>query len=348
MTNKNDRLVVAYYPNVRAAEQAVEAIKQWDHASSDVKFGAIAIMTLDEKGELHADEIGQRSTKSGALWGTAVGAAVGLLAGGIGIIPGAIAGAAGGGGLGTLNHKSVGMTDADKAALEDNLKHGGAAVAVMADDFEVPALEVKMADLGGTASNYVVEETVAIFITETADAQRSASEAIDDVIDAAADEAEDMVEEVSRSVEVDLPDLDEAGVRAVSKIAAVTGISAFEAEKLYNAGVAKASNLLEMAATPQGRTALAEFSGVEEDEILLQAKKLDLMRVKGVGVKYATLLLVSGVDTVPELATRNPANLATKMAETNEMSNVVEDVPSETMVSDWVGQAKDLPRMLYY
>ena len=87
---------------------------------------------------------------------------------------------------------------------------------------------------------------------------------------------------------------------------------------------------------------------VSTEHILKSAKKLDLMRVKGVGVKYATLLLAAGVDTVPELATRNAANLAAKCAEVNKAEQIVVDAPTEAVVADWVSQAKELPRMLYY
>ena len=63
MANNNDRLVVAYFSNKAAAEGAVDSIKSWDKADDDIKLGAIAIMTLNDKGELHADEVGQRSTR---------------------------------------------------------------------------------------------------------------------------------------------------------------------------------------------------------------------------------------------------------------------------------------------
>jgi len=46
--------------------------------------------------------------------------------------------------------------------------------------------------------------------------------------------------------------------------------------------------------------------------------RADLARVKGVGSEYADLLENSGVDTVPELAQRNPSNLYHKMIEVNE------------------------------
>lgn len=346
MTNKNDHLVVGMYANPDAAKNAADAIKQWDHKDHDVKLGAMAIITYDhKKNKLHYDEVGQRSTKAGAGWGTAIGAAVGLLTGGIGFIPGMLVGAAAGGALGTLNHKSLGLTDEQQAELVDALRRGGAALGVMADDFEVDPVVEQMANSGADVDHYKVQDEVAEVITAAAAAQAAASEAVDEAVDAVAES--DVVEAV-KAVTVEVPDLDEESNAAVSKLVAATGMGVAEANSLYNIGVAKASELLELAALPDGRAAIAEATGLDEQVVLYNAKKLDLMRVKGVGVKYATLLLDSGVDTVPELATRNPANLTEKMASVNAADNIVDELPSEKQTADWVAQASELPRMLHY
>jgi uncharacterized membrane protein len=348
MANKNDRLVVGLYPNAAAAKTAGENIKEWDEwDSKDIKLGAMAVLTVDPRsGKLHADEIGQRSTKSGMGWGTALGAVVGILSGGIALIPGMIVGAAAGAGVGALNHKSVGMTDEQNARIVDALKHGGAALAVMCDDFEVDPVVAKMADEGGDVSHYDLPEDIAEVITTAAAAQIAATEAIDANVDEEIEEVD--VVEVTRVIEAEVPDLEEEHVEHVSKLMAVTGMSAAEAAKLHDAGIEKVSGFLEMAATPDGRKTLSEETGVDEEVILYNAKKLDLMRVKGIGYKYATLLIAAGVDTVPELARRNAANLAEKAAEVNAAEAFVDSLPSEDMVADWVAQAKDLPRMLYY
>lgn len=71
-------------------------------------------------------------------------------------------------------------------------------------------------------------------------------------------------------------------------------------------------------------------------------------RVKGIGEEYADLLEVAGVDTVPELAQRNPANLYQKLVEINEARNVVRRPPTQAQVETWVEQAKTLPRVITY
>ena len=345
MANKNNHLVVGLYANPDAAKDAANFIKEWDHKNHDVKLGAIAVITYDhKKDDLHFDEIGQRSTKSGAGWGTAIGAALGLLSGGIALIPGMLVGAAAGGALGTFNHRSLGIKDDQQEKLMAALKSGGAGLGVMADDFEVDPVIAQMKEAGGDVSHYQVEDAAAQAITAAAAAQAAASKTIDDAVDAAQDEVSDAVDTMTDAVS----GLDDTAAAAVSKLAAVTGLSAADASKIYEAGNMKASEFLERAATPDGRAALAEETGLDPDAVLAGAKRLDLMRVKGVGVKYSALLLDSGVDTVVELATRNPANLSAKMEKVNEADSITDTVPSEEVTADWVAQAKELPRMLYY
>ena len=82
--------------------------------------------------------------------------------------------------------------------------------------------------------------------------------------------------------------------------------------------------------------------------ILTWVNHSDLFRITGVAGEYAELLEASGVDTVPELAQRNAANLQAKMAEVNEEKKLVRRVPSESEVESWVTEAKTLPRRVDY
>ena len=52
----------------------------------------------------------------------------------------------------------------------------------------------------------------------------------------------------------------------------------------------------------------------------------------GIGEEYADLLEASGVDTVPDLARRVPANLHAKMVSVNEEKSLVRSMPSEKQV----------------
>jgi len=128
----------------------------------------------------------------------------------------------------------------------------------------------------------------------------------------------------------------------------VEGIGPVFAEKLRAIGVLTVLDLLHRGATRNGRAELAELSGITGKLILEWVNHADLYRIKGVGSEYADLLEAAGVDTVVELAHRNPANLLPKMLEVNEAKHLVRRLPVQSQVDDWVAQAKKLSRIVQY
>jgi predicted flap endonuclease-1-like 5' DNA nuclease len=128
----------------------------------------------------------------------------------------------------------------------------------------------------------------------------------------------------------------------------IEGIGDRYAAMLKSAGVVTTDKLLETCATPKGRKSLAEASGISETLILEWTNLADLFRIKGIGEEYSDLLEEAGVDTVMELAQRNPENLLAKMTEVNEAKKLVRRMPVLTQVTDWVEQAKKLPRVIEY
>jgi len=132
----------------------------------------------------------------------------------------------------------------------------------------------------------------------------------------------------------------------MSKIADIEGIGPAYAEKLKAANLDTVEELLEAGASKKGREDIAAKSGISEKLILEWVNRADLARIKGVGSEYADLLEASGVDSVPELAQRNAANLTAKMEEVNAAKSLVRKVPTESQVADWVEQAKNLPKVV--
>ena len=122
----------------------------------------------------------------------------------------------------------------------------------------------------------------------------------------------------------------------------IEGIGPKFREQLAKVGINWVRELREQGRTKAQRTELAEKSEIKEALILKWVNMADLLRVKGVDGDQAELLEASGVDTVKELSNRVPANLATKMAETNAEKKVAPRVPSEAEVAGWVDQAKNL------
>jgi len=128
----------------------------------------------------------------------------------------------------------------------------------------------------------------------------------------------------------------------------VEGIGEVYAQKLQDVGVKSTDALLKQGSTSAGRKQLAAEADISDQLILEWVNHVDLFRIKGVQEEYADLLEESGVDTVPELAQRNPANLFQKMVEVNQAKNLVRRLPTEAQVADWVAQAKQLPRVITY
>ena len=132
----------------------------------------------------------------------------------------------------------------------------------------------------------------------------------------------------------------------MAKLSEIEGIGAAYSAQLEAAGVTSLERLLQSCCEKKGRKEMAEKSGISEKLLLTWANRADLSRIKGVSTQYADLLECAGVDTVPELAQRNAENLQAKMVEVNEEKSLVRKLPTLSQVQDWVGQAKELPRVI--
>jgi predicted flap endonuclease-1-like 5' DNA nuclease len=128
----------------------------------------------------------------------------------------------------------------------------------------------------------------------------------------------------------------------------IEGIGKIYAQKLKTAGIRGVNTLLEAGKTRQGRRQIAEKTDIDEGLILEWVNHADLMRIKGVGEEYSDLLEEAGVDTVAELAHRNPENLFQALGGLNEKKKLVRKMPTRDQVADWIAQADKLPRVIQY
>ena len=132
------------------------------------------------------------------------------------------------------------------------------------------------------------------------------------------------------------------------KIEDLEGVGEVLGKKLRDAGIKDTDSLLNACATAKQRADLAAQADVSPKRLLKWANMADLYRISGIGSEYAELLEVAGVDTVPELAQRNTANLTTALAAANERKKLTRRLPNEADVAEWIDQAKKLPRVLQY
>ena len=159
------QMVLAFFADEAAADAAVDAIKQWDKASKDVKLGAIGILVKDDKGKIKTHKLGKRKTATGAvLFGLAT-----VLTGGATLLAGAVFG----GIVGSFFRKGLGMSKDDVARIDGDLNDGKAAVAVLAEPEEAAAVAAKLTELGGVPEVHEVSDAV---IEEAATAAEEAPE----------------------------------------------------------------------------------------------------------------------------------------------------------------------------
>ncbi|MCL4865962.1 MAG: DUF4332 domain-containing protein [Gemmatimonadales bacterium] len=130
------------------------------------------------------------------------------------------------------------------------------------------------------------------------------------------------------------------------KIEQIEGVGPVYAEKLMAVGILTTDDLLAKCATATGRQYIATMTGLSEHLLLTWTNQADLMRVSGIGSEFGQLLESSGVDTVKELAQRNPENLVHVMERINEEKKLTRVVPALKTVEKWVDHAKSLEPML--
>ena len=134
----------------------------------------------------------------------------------------------------------------------------------------------------------------------------------------------------------------------MSAIIDVEGIGEVYAVKLKEAGIFTTGALLKEGSSPAGRKKIEKATGIGHKFILRWTNHVDLYRIKGVQKQYAELLEASGVDSIPELAQRDPSHLHPKLIQVNEKKKLVRKLPTQKQVADWVAQAKKLPRVITY
>ena len=141
------RLVISIFDAEADADEAAAALRDAGAVVDD----AIGVLVLDERGELTTHKVGATSGGKGAAAG-AVLALLGPIGLGVGVV--------GGGLLGKLHHKDLGLDDADRERLGAALRGGQAAVGVLADPDELVAVESILVGRGGETEAHELNEAV--------------------------------------------------------------------------------------------------------------------------------------------------------------------------------------------
>ncbi len=141
----NRAVVLAIFNDEAAADTAADALKKSGVAHHD----AIGVLALDENGKVKTHKMGKRSVGLGIGIGlvlallTPIGLVVGLVGGGL---------------LGALHHKGLGIDPADRDRIGSELQGGKAAVGVLAPVSEAKFVADKLTELGGIAETHDVSD----------------------------------------------------------------------------------------------------------------------------------------------------------------------------------------------
>ena len=111
---------------------------------------------------------------------------------------------------------------------------------------------------------------------------------------------------------------------------------------LRAAGLKRTHGLLKKCPTPEARAALARTTKLTEAQILRCVHMADLMRVKGVGDAYATLLEAGGIHTLAALKVAKAKPLLARMDIAIKKLPRVNRMPSHEDVQAWIADAATL------
>jgi hypothetical protein len=170
--------------------------------------------------------------------------------------------------------------------------------------------------------------------------------------------------------QIEITDLEPGAPETTTAEAAIPGIESVTATAEtpgVGAGVAGvAGAALGKEGTPEEQQVVAAATGSEDDMSALQEQLAtlqarisdleatdvvpetqdgasDLLRISGISEEYRGLLEASGVDTVPDLAQQNAANLYERLMAVNLEKHLVPKSPTLTQVAAWIEQANQLP-----
>ncbi len=128
----------------------------------------------------------------------------------------------------------------------------------------------------------------------------------------------------------------------MSKLAIIERFGENYVTKLETAGIDSLESLSEIGVSKRSRIDFCKKTDISEKLILRWVRCADLLRINGIGIEYADLLVSSKVYSIHDLADRNVKKLYCKMYETNKNKNIVKRFPTVKQINDWINKAKIL------
>lgn len=127
------------------------------------------------------------------------------------------------------------------------------------------------------------------------------------------------------------------------RIEDVQGIGTSFGAKLRELGITTVARLQDATVTEAQRSKLAERAGISPKLVQSWAQQADLMRVKGIGTRLASLIWSVGITGLANLAKADPAKLAERVSLANAFEpRFVANTPEVATITRWIEAAKSL------
>jgi uncharacterized membrane protein len=145
----NNQLVLAFFESEEPADRAAGALGDWAKANRRVELEAVGVLVKDEQGNVKTHKLGPREGRKGIGIGAVLGVVAAVASGGVTLVEGVALGGAGGGVVGLLFHKRLGLSKDDAARIGRRLDAGHAALGVLVPLHQAAAISAKLEALGG-------------------------------------------------------------------------------------------------------------------------------------------------------------------------------------------------------
>jgi Domain of unknown function (DUF4332) len=113
--------------------------------------------------------------------------------------------------------------------------------------------------------------------------------------------------------------------------------------KLKAAGIESTDDMMRIWNDAALRASIVATTGIRDEQLVRLISIARMARMKGIGPKYAQLLVSAGVIGRRSLSTHTPETLLKRLVEVNGARKLASCVPTATEVETWFTQLKPAP-----
>jgi hypothetical protein len=124
------------------------------------------------------------------------------------------------------------------------------------------------------------------------------------------------------------------------KMSDLKGIDENQLAQLRQGGVENTDEMMTLWNDPARRVSLTTSTGLTDEQLTRLASMARVARLKGVGPKYADLLVTAGVRGRKSLATYTPETLVQRLGDVSAAKSLTGPLPSLVEVGAWFAELK--------